>query len=86
MEITESDLGFRGAMVGYHRMIGYSGGWLYVLQTLFYDLASAASIVFGITGIVMWYISRSRYRLGWVFLSAGFGLTLVMILYLMLAP
>lgn len=86
VEITVSDLGFRGMMVGFHRILGYFGGWLYVLWSFFYDAASAASIVFGITGIVMWYTSRSRDGWGWLCLGTGFGLTLVVILYLMLMP
>ncbi|MFH1071201.1 MAG: PepSY-associated TM helix domain-containing protein [Candidatus Glassbacteria bacterium] len=86
VEITVSDGGFRGMMVGFHRILGYFGGWLYVLWSFFYDAASAASIVFAVSGIVIWYSGRSRDKLGWLCLGTGFGLTLVVILYLMLMP
>jgi len=84
-EITESQWGFRNLMVGYHRIHGYGDGWLYNIWSFMYDLASLACIVFAISGIVIWYPTRRRDRLGWLFLGIGFGLTTVMTLYLMYA-
>jgi hypothetical protein len=86
VEITRTEWGFRRLMVGYHRVHGYSGSWLYYLWSLMYDLASAACIVFAVTGILIWYPRRNRDRLGWLFLGTGFGLTLATILYLMYTP
>jgi hypothetical protein len=85
-EITDTSWGFRNLMVGYHRVHGYGGSWLYYLWSFMYDLASVACIVFAVTGIVIWYPTRRYDKLGWLFLGTGFGLTTVMILYLMWAP
>ena len=85
-EITETRWGFRNLMVGYHRVHGYGDGWLYYLWSFMYDLASVACILFAVTGIVIWLPTRRKDPVGWLFLGAGFGLTTVMILYLMLAP
>lgn len=85
-EITETEWGFRNLMIGYHRVHGYGDSWLYYLWSVMYDLASAACILFAITGIIIWFPTRRRDKLGWLFLGAGFGLTAVMILYLMWAP
>lgn len=81
--ITRKDFGFGGLANGFHRLRGYHGGWLYVLWALLYDLASAALIVFAITGIVLWHQSTARRLPGWLCLGASFGFTAVMVLYLM---
>jgi len=85
-EITQTESGFRNLMVGYHRIHGYGDNWLYCLWSFMYDLASGACILFAMSGIVIWYPTRRRDRLGWLFLGIGFGLTAAMILYLMHAP
>lgn len=85
-EITRTEWGFRNLMVGYHRVHGYGGSWIYYLWSAMYDMASAACIVFAVTGVVMWYPTRRHDRLGWLYLAVGFGLTTAMILYLMYAP
>jgi hypothetical protein len=85
-EITQTESGFRNLMVGYHRIHGYGGNWLYCLWSFMYDLACVACVVFAMTGIVIWYPTRRHDRLGWLFLGIGFGLTAAMTLYLMYTP
>ena len=86
VEIKRTDWDFKRLMIGYHRVKGYNGSWLYYLWSFMYDLASTACIVFAVTGILIWYPTRRRDRLGWLFLGTGFGLTLATTLYLMYAP
>ena len=81
--ITRKDFGFRGVANGFHRLRGYHGGWIYVLWSCLYDLASVALILFGITGVVLWYQSTARHLPGWACLVASFGFTAAMICYLM---
>lgn len=83
VKITRKDFGFTGLANGMHRLRGYRGGWAYWIWSLLYDLASLALIVFGTTGIILWYQSTSRRLPGWLCLTASFGFTAAMILYLM---
>jgi hypothetical protein len=83
--ITRKDFGFAGVANGMHRLRGYSGGALYCIWSFMYDLASAALIVFGVTGVLLWYQSTPRRLPGWICLVAGFGFTAAMVLYLMLS-
>jgi hypothetical protein len=83
--ITRKDLAATDVANGLHRLRGYRGGWVYWLWALLYDLASAALIVFALTGIVLWYQSTSRRLGGWICLSLSFSFTAAMILYLMLS-
>jgi len=85
MVITRKDFGFSGIANGLHRQRGYHGGWAYWLWSLLYDLASLALIVFGITGILLWYKCTLKHLAGWICLGVSFGFTTLMILYLMLS-
>lgn len=73
------------AMHGLHRLHGYSGGWVYATWAAMYDLSSVAMIVFGITGIWMWYVLSKRRWPGAVLLAGSFGYAAAMTLYLMYA-
>ena len=83
--ITRKEFAFRGVANGLHRLHGYHGGWAYWIWSLLYDLASAALIVFSITGVILWYKSTARHLVGWICLGASCGFTTAMILYLMLS-
>ena len=76
----------RTTLVGFHRLHGYGGGWLYDIWVVFYDLASLSLVVFSLTGIYLWYRLTRRRLLGWVFLGISYGYAGVTILYLMYAP
>jgi hypothetical protein len=81
--ITERKFDFRGTANGFHRLRGYRGGAFYLGWTVLYDLASAALILFAITGIFLWYKSTARRWPGLLCLAASFGFTASMVIYLL---
>lgn len=73
-----------GTMVGFHRVHGYGGGWLYDFYILMMDLASIATILFGMTGLYLWYkLMRKKKKWGIIILTGSFGYTIMIILWLM---
>lgn len=86
VNITESQLGWRKTWIGFHRLHGYHGGWLYVVWAFIYDLASLSMIVFAITGVVLWYQLSKNKIPGLIVLGIGFVYTLSTVLYLMYLP
>ena len=62
-----------------HVLRGYKGGWAYTLWAVMYDVSCVAMMVFAITGIIMWYRARKRFRYGWLFLTAGMLIPLAFI-------
>jgi len=85
LTITEKHLGAADIANGLHRLHGYHGGWLYLLWAFVYDLASAALIVFAISGVVLWFQSTSRRLAGWLCLALSCGFTASMMGYLLLS-
>jgi len=86
VRITESRENLRRTLVGFHRMHGYGGGLLYDIWAVCYDLASAALILFTLSGIYLWYKLTSRHLLGWLLLLLSFGLAAATIGYLLTLP
>ncbi len=84
--ITSRDETAHATMVGYHRLHGYGGGWLYDVWAVLYDLASLSMILFAISGIYLWYRLTRRKLVGWIFLGVSYGYAGMTILYLMYAP
>jgi hypothetical protein len=80
--LTEKKLPFRGTANGFHRLRGYRGGAFYMVWAALYDLASAALILFAITGIFLWYQSTLLRWPGLLCLAASFGFTASMVVYL----
>jgi len=85
-EVTEERHGWRQTLIGFHRLHGYGGGWLYDGWAVLYDLASLSMIVFAITGVWLWYKLIPNRRLGWVLLALGFSFTSALMLFFLLAP
>jgi hypothetical protein len=83
--IIHKVFGVGGLANGMHRLKGYHGGWAYWVWSLLYDSASLALVIFGITGVILWYQSTTKHLAGWACLAASFGFTTAMILYLMLS-
>ena len=77
--------GARQTLIGMHRMHIYGGNALYLLWVLLYDLASLSLILFGLTGIYMWYNLTRKRLLGWIILGVGYGYTAATILFLVYA-
>jgi hypothetical protein len=86
VRIARSDVDARGALVGFHRLHGYGGGWLYDLWAVAYDLSSAAMVVFAVSGIYLWYKLTKRRLLGWVLLAISFAFATGTVLYLVNSP
>ena len=86
VRITRTEFSTRQMLVHFHRLHGYGGGAMYDLWMVMYDLASAAMIVFAVTGIYLWYKLTRRRLLGWLLLAASFSFTAGTILYLVHAP
>ncbi|MCC7146062.1 MAG: PepSY-associated TM helix domain-containing protein [Phycisphaeraceae bacterium] len=84
--LKQTDRDWHGIMVGLHRLHGYGGGWFYNVWALIYDLASAAMVVFALSGIYMWWKLSKRKWGGALVLLIGWGYTAAIIVYLMLAP
>jgi len=81
--VTEHRFGWQRVLAGFHRLHGYGGGWLYDLWAVLYDLASAAMIVFAVTGVVLWHrLARPRWP-GWVLLACGLAFTASTLSYLL---
>lgn len=73
-----------GTMVGFHRIHGYGGGWLYTIYVLMMDLASIATILFGLTGLYLWYkLMRKKKKWGIIILSLSTGYTITVIVFFM---
>ncbi len=78
--ITRTELlYFSRVMERIHHLRGYRGGWKYAVWGVLMDLAAISLIVFAFTGILMWFRMRKKYRYGWWFLAAGFGVTLLVL-------
>jgi hypothetical protein len=86
VQVTRSDEPLRRVLIGFHRLHGYGGGWLYDLWAFMYDLASAAMILFALSGIYMWYKLTRKRLLGWVILGLSFSYAAATLLYLVHAP
>ena len=56
------------------------GVWVYTAWAIYYDLSAIAFILFGITGIYMWFKNRKRYSSGWWYLAAGVLFPLAIVL------
>jgi hypothetical protein len=74
--------GARQTLIGMHRMHNYGGNILYQLWVLLYDLASLSLILFGLTGVYMWYKITRRRLVGWIVLAVGYGYAAAAILFL----
>jgi hypothetical protein len=85
-KITESRYRWQQIFIGFHRLHGYGGGWLYDLWAVLYDAVSAAMIVFALSGVWLWYRLAKNKIPGGIILGAGFSFSLATILFLLLAP
>ncbi len=54
-----------------HVQRGFKGGWAYTTWAVMYDISCFAMIIFAVTGVLMWFRARKRFRYGWWYLAAG---------------
>ena len=83
---TTTNFSARQTLVQFHRLHGYGGGWVYDLWMVLYDLASAAMIVFALSGIYLWYKLTKRRLLGWALLATSFAFATGTVVYLVHGP
>lgn len=85
-EITETRHGWQRVMIGFHRLHGYGGGWLYILWAIVYDVASLSMIAFAVSGVWLWHGMTKNRLAGWIVLAAGFAYTAGVILAFLYLP
>ena len=86
VRITETTEHLRRTLIGFHRLHGYGGGFLYDIWAVLYDLASIALILFTLSGIYLWYKLTQHHLLGWLLLVLSLCLTGFTIGYLLTLP
>lgn len=84
-KVTERRFGWQRTLTEYHRLHGYSGGWIYIAWAVVCDASAVAMIVFAVTGLLLWYRMIRHRTVGWIVLFAGFSLTAGTIGYLLMA-
>lgn len=66
---------------GIHVLRGFRGGWAYTAWAVMYDLCCLAMLVFAVTGVVMWYRIRKKFKHGLYYLSSGILIPLSIIFF-----
>ena len=67
-----------------HLMRHYKGGIKYYLWAFFYDMAAVAMLLFGLTGILIWFKMSKTYKSGMYYLLFGTALSIAVLVYLMI--
>lgn len=86
VQITTRNAGFFKTLAGFHKLKGYRGNIFYHVWAILYDLASLSLIVFGFSGVYLWYRLTKERLLGWICLGASFTYATVTVLYCLYAP
>ena len=68
-----------------HSMRGFTGGWQYTAWAIFYDVTASSMAIFAITGLIIWFRMRKKYRNGWWYLSAGIIIPLIIVFAFLLS-
>jgi hypothetical protein len=79
IETTRIDRTLMTVAHNLHGLRGFTGGWVYTVWAIFYDLSALALMLFGITGIYMWLRNRKRYASGHWYLIAGIVIPLAIV-------
>jgi hypothetical protein len=84
VEVSRRDYGFAQMMNRMHQFHGYKGGVLFWLWGFLLDLVSLSMILFGVSGVYLWYTLKStQRRLGWALLGGSTLYAIGSIVYLM---
>jgi len=75
VQITRKNNGLVSRMHAVHRLHGYDGGIKYDLWAFFFDLTSAAMILFAITGVYLWWKTTRARLAGWICLVGSCAFT-----------
>jgi hypothetical protein len=68
-----------------HSMRGFKGGWHYTAWAIGYDVTACSMVIFAITGVIIWFRMRNKYRNGWWYLSAGILIPLIIVFAFLLS-
>ena len=68
-----------------HHMRGFTGGWQYTAWAIGYDITASSMILFAITGVIIWFRMRKKYRKGWWYFSAGIIIPLIIVFAFLLS-
>jgi len=68
---SSQDMNLNAVVHRIHVLRGFKGGWEYTAWAVMYDITCFAMILFALTGIIMWYRKRKKFRHGWWYLLAG---------------
>ena len=80
--ITRTHFNPTGLAHGLHRLHGYHGGWAYWIWAGFMDLASAAMILFAVSGVYLWWKTTRNKLPGLLCLGLGIGFTTLVVAHL----
>jgi hypothetical protein len=78
-KLKSEKYGLVRTLIGFHRMHGYGGGFLFSCYVFLMDLASIATILYAFTGIFLWYQLIRQKRLGALLLLLGLGYTFLVV-------
>ena len=78
-KLKSEKFGLVRTLIGFHRLHGYGGGFLFSCYVLLMDLASIATILYAFTGILLWYKLIRQRRLGALLLVLGLGYTFLVV-------
>ena len=80
--ITRTHFDSAGLAHGLHRLHGYRGGWAYWIWAAFMDLASAAMILFAVSGVYLWWKTTRNKLPGVLCLGLGISFTTAIVVHL----
>lgn len=78
-KLKTEKFGLVRTLIGFHRMHGYGGGFLFSCYVFLMDLASIATILYAFTGIFLWYKLIRQRRLGTLLFLLGIAYTCLVI-------
>ncbi len=67
-----------------HLMRHYKGGIKYYIWAFLYDLAAVSTLVFGISGILIWIKMKKAYKNGVYYLLSGIAISAAVLIYLVM--
>jgi hypothetical protein len=78
-KLKSEKFGLVRTLIGFHRMHGYGGGFLFSCYVFLMDLASIATILYAFTGIFLWYKLMRQRKLGALMFVLGLAYTFLVI-------
>ena len=84
LTITRTRFGPIRTLRMFHVLVGARGGIGYFAWSMLLDVVSLATLLFAVTGFLLWYRTTKDRRLGWLLLAGSWCYTLGLIGYLWL--